>query len=139
MEHSMNRKPVLTAVVVLSMTLGSLAFAQSREGNDRNDRYDRYDRYDQNDRNRNDRDQRNQQNYSNHNEYRDGRGAGPDHAFYRGQRLPSQYHRRQYVVDDWNGHNLSRPPRGYHWVQTGGDYVLVAIATGVILQMMLSR
>ena len=44
-----------------------------------------------------------------------------------------------YVVDDWRGHHLSAPPRGYHWVQTGSDYVLVAIATGVILQLLLSH
>lgn len=68
-----------------------------------------------------------------------GRGAGPDHAFYRGGRLPSEYRNRQYVVDDWRGHHLSAPPRGYHWVQTGGDYVLVAIATGVILSILLNQ
>lgn len=43
------------------------------------------------------------------------------------------------MVDDWRGHNLSAPPRGDHWVQTGGDYVLVAIATGIILQLLLSH
>jgi Ni/Co efflux regulator RcnB len=42
------------------------------------------------------------------------------------------------VVNDWRGQHLSAPPRGYHWVQTGGDYVLVAIATGIILQLMLN-
>jgi len=41
------------------------------------------------------------------------------------------------VVNDWRARHLSPPPRGYHWVQTGGDYVLVAIATGVILQLLL--
>jgi len=41
------------------------------------------------------------------------------------------------VVNDWRGHRLSAPPRGYHWVQTGSDYVLVAIATGIILQLSL--
>ena len=65
------------------------------------------------------------------------RGAGPDHNFRRGDRLPWAYRQRSYVVDDWRGHRLSAPPRGYHWVQTGGDYVLVAIATGVILQLLL--
>jgi Ni/Co efflux regulator RcnB len=68
---------------------------------------------------------------------RDGRGAGPDHSFRRGQRLPQAYRHRNYVVDDWRGHRLSAPPRGYQWVQTGSDYVLVAIATGVILQLLL--
>lgn len=71
--------------------------------------------------------------------YRSDRGAGPDHAFYRGDRLPWQYRNRSYVVDDWRGHRLSAPPRGYHWVQTGADYVLVAITTGVILQLLLGN
>lgn len=66
-------------------------------------------------------------------------GAGPQHAFHRGGRLPSYYHEPQYVVDDWRGHHLSAPPRGYHWVQTGDDFVLVAIATGIILQLMLNH
>ena len=70
---------------------------------------------------------------------RDGPGAGPDHAFYRGGRLPPEYRSRQYVVDDWRGHRLSAPPRGYHWVQTGGDYVLAAIATGVIVSILLNN
>lgn len=67
------------------------------------------------------------------------RGAGPQHAFHRGGRLPSYYHQQRYVVDDWRGRNLSAPPRGYHWVQTGDDFVLVAIATGVILQLLLNH
>ena len=67
------------------------------------------------------------------------RGAGPNHSFYRGGRLSSQYRSPQYVVEDWRGHRLSSPPRGYHWVQTGGDYVLVAIATGIILQILLNQ
>lgn len=69
----------------------------------------------------------------------DGHGAGPDHAFQRGGRLPPEYRGHEYVVDDWRGHRLSRPPRGYHWVQSGGDYILVAITTGVILQLLLSH
>jgi Ni/Co efflux regulator RcnB len=28
--------------------------------------------------------------------------------------------------DDWRGQHLSAPPRAYHWVQTGADFVLVA-------------
>ena len=68
-----------------------------------------------------------------------GRGAGPDHDFYKGGRLSNEYRSRQYVVNDWRGHRLSAPPRGYHWVQTGGDYVLVAIASGIILQIFLGQ
>lgn len=86
-----------------------------RDRNDRNDRGDRGDRADR------------------------GRGAGPDHGLYRGSRLPQQYRGRPSVVDDWCGHRLSAPPRGYHWVQVGADYVLVAIATGIILQLILDQ
>jgi Ni/Co efflux regulator RcnB len=67
------------------------------------------------------------------------RGAGPRHDLYRGQRLPSNYHNRQYVVDNWRSHRLSAPPRGYHWVQVGGDYVLAAVATGIIASVLLGN
>lgn len=67
------------------------------------------------------------------------RGAGPDQSFHQGGRLPPEYRSRQYVVNDWRGHNLSAPPRGYNWVQNGGDYLLVAITTGVIMQLLLSN
>jgi len=69
----------------------------------------------------------------------DYRGAGPYHAYYRGNRMPPQYRTYQYVVEDWRGHGLYSPPRGYHWVQTGNDYVLVAIATGIILELLLGN
>ena len=32
---------------------------------------------------------------------------------------------------------LRPPPRGHHWVRADNDYLLVAIATGVILDMAL--
>ena len=68
----------------------------------------------------------------------DGRGAGPSHNFYRGGRLPAEYRDHRYVVNDWRGHHLNAPPRGYHWVQTGDDFVLAAIATGVIASVLLN-
>ena len=65
------------------------------------------------------------------------RGVGPNHEWQRGSRLPSEYRGHQYEVRDWHGHHLSEPPRGYHWVEVNGDYVLAAIATGVILDTLL--
>ncbi|WP_395026623.1 RcnB family protein [Comamonas odontotermitis] len=65
----------------------------------------------------------------------DHRGAGPDHRWVRGSRVPPEYREHIYVVNDWRGHRLSSPPRGYHWIQSGGDYLLVAIASGVIAQI----
>jgi Ni/Co efflux regulator RcnB len=67
------------------------------------------------------------------------RGAGPNHDWQRGARLPSEYRGRQYEVADWHAAHLSAPPRGYHWVRAGDDYVLAAIATGVILDTLLSQ
>ena len=66
-------------------------------------------------------------------------GAGPDHNFHPGDRLPPQYRNYNYVVNDWRGHHLSPPTPGYQWVQTGADYVLIAIATGLIVQLLLSN
>ena len=69
-----------------------------------------------------------------------GRGAGPEHNWYRGSYLPREYRGRNYVVDDWRGHRLYAPPSGYHWVQSpGGDYVLAAIATGLIAAILLNQ
>lgn len=66
-------------------------------------------------------------------------GAGPNHNWVKGGRVPPQYRGYQYVVNDWRGHGLRQPPRGHQWVQYGGDYLLVAIATGVIAQLILGN
>lgn len=66
-------------------------------------------------------------------------GAGPNHDWVRGSRVPPQYRTRHYVVNDWRSHRLPTPPRGYQWVQNGSDYLMVAIATGVIAQVILNH
>lgn len=71
--------------------------------------------------------------------YQGGRGVGPNHNWHRGSRIPPAYRTRHYVVNDWRSHRLSAPPRGHYWVQNGADYLLVAIATGVIAQIIMSR
>src|SRR5690349_24773458 len=128
----MNRKTVLSSAIALMMIAGQPAFAQGNSDHNRHDRDNRSDRD-----NRHDRDNqewKRQGRHDNrdwgrsHNEQRSrGRGAGPNHEYYRGDRLPAEYRHRNYVVDDWRGHRLSAPPRGYHWVQSGNDYILVAI------------
>jgi len=115
--------------MILSLSTAGVAFARDNGQRDDNTRYvqsQRNNRGPQHDR-------------GNHQRRQDERGAGPDHQYYQGDRLPMQYRSHQYVVNDWRGHRLSAPPRGYHWVQSGGDYVLVAIATGVILQLLLNN
>ena len=41
-------------------------------------------------------------------------------------------------MNDWRGHHLNAPPRGHEWVQVGSDYVLIAIATGLIASLVLN-
>ncbi len=62
----------------------------------------------------------------------------PHRDWHRGDRLPPDYRRSQYVVDDWRAHDLQPPPSGYQWVQVNGDFVLAAIATGVISSILLA-
>ena len=91
----------------------------------RRDRDDRYNRYDH----------RPAEGYS---AYRHG-GNGSYYQMRRGERLANQYRDQRYVVSDWRGHRLHQPQRGYHWVQAGSDYALVAIATGLIAQVLLNH
>ncbi len=153
------RKPI-AALVAAALFTGQLALAQGdlnmpiQNRNDQRQRYEQTQRYDQSQRvdqsqrydprgrrDRNDArpDYRPNQSRGYANDQRYERGAGPDRNFHRGARLPYEYRTRQYVVEDWRGHRLSAPPRGYHWVQSGSDYLLVAITTGIILQMMLNN
>ena len=67
------------------------------------------------------------------------RGAGPEQQWHQGGKLPQQYRGHQYVVNDWQHHGLKKPGRGQQWVQYGGDYLLVAIASGVIAQVILGH
>ena len=41
------------------------------------------------------------------------------------------------MIYDYRRYRLRPPPRGYHWVRAGDDYVLAAIATGLILDVIL--
>ena len=139
----MNIKTLISTLLALSIAASGLAFGQpnNRGSNDELWRRGQQDRRDHAEmlRHRQGNQERWERN-DHRNDYRnDYRGAGPNHDFHRGDRLPSQYRSRHYVVEDWRGHRLSAPPRGYHWVQTGGDYVLVAITTGIILQLLLNN
>lgn len=61
---------------------------------------------------------------------------GPE--FHRGGYISREYRSRAYEVD-YRVHRLHRPPVGHRWVQVGADYVLIAIATGVIASIILNQ
>ncbi len=62
-----------------------------------------------------------------------------NHSWRRGERLPT-YYRQHYSRVDWRRHHLRAPPRGYHWVRDDrGRYLLVGIATGLILSAIINN
>jgi Ni/Co efflux regulator RcnB len=156
----MKSKRIVGMLTIAAMSFGSLsAFAQGHDENRDHDRGDqRYERgatgnrghdedrrdearygHDRRDEGRNGHDRRDEARYEHerrdHDVYYYG-ARGPE--WHRGGRVPSQYRDRQYVVDNWHEHHLSPPPRGYHWVQVGNDYVLAAVATGIIAQLIIN-
>ncbi|MDQ1923770.1 RcnB family protein [Massilia pseudoviolaceinigra] len=148
----MHKKALIIALMAVCMGTGSAAFAQSRdyrgehgqrsEHNERNDRYERSDRHDRHD--RHDRDRHHDRRGDRYDSPRGGYQAydhGPSrrHHFRRGAYLDHQYRGSSYVVSDWRSRRLSAPPRGAHWVHANGDYALVAIATGLITQVLLNQ
>ena len=69
--------------------------------------------------------------------YRDYADYGYRH-WRRGDRLP-RYYRDHYRSVDYRYYRLRPPPRGYHYVRDDrGDFLLVGIATGVILGVILA-
>ena len=142
----MNKHLIAKGMIALMLAANAPAFAQHSDRHERRD-----ERREQRDERRDDRRDFRDERREATREYRDNRrddrredrharrGAGPRHDLYRGNRLPGSYHHRQYVVDNWRSHRLSAPPRGYHWVQVGNDYVLAAIATGIIASVLLGN
>jgi Ni/Co efflux regulator RcnB len=134
----MKTKTIICALAAASLSLGSLpSFADDHDHDHGHGHGYGHDR----DRGHDDR------HGDRHDDHRDARDHQPDHYYYgargpewhRGGRIPAQYRSRQYVVNDWRGHHLHAPPRGYQWVQVGGDYVMVAIATGIIATLLINQ
>jgi Ni/Co efflux regulator RcnB len=66
----------------------------------------------------------------------DHRGPPPRYYGHRGHwERGRRYDGPIYEVRDYGHYRLRPPPRGYHWVRNNGDYLLVAVATGVILDI----
>lgn len=138
-------KTVLCSLLIASMGMGSLAVAQPAWHDARRDaRADQREaKRDLREAQRDVREARRDLREA-RNDRRDARGARDYYnarspEFRRGGHLPVQLRDRRYVVNDWHHHHLARPAPGYQWVQVGPDYVLAAIATGVIASLVLSR
>lgn len=164
----MKSKAIISVIAAATLGFASLSFAQghdrrgpgaeqprgeqrgpmARDGRDADHRgYDRQDhrnRPNYGGRDAEHRDYRHRQghggrDFDRHDVRRDGHYGARGPQFYRGGRIPAEYRNRQYVVTNWQPHHLSAPPRNHQWVQVGADYALIAIATGVIAQLVLSQ
>ena len=66
------------------------------------------------------------------------KGWKKKHDYRRGERIDVVYLDRRYYVDDYSHHHLHAPPRGHRWVRTDdGKFILVAVATGIIADILL--
>lgn len=55
------------------------------------------------------------------------------HRFARGHRLSPAERRRTAEVRDYKRYRLNAPPRGQRWVRVDNDFLLISVATGVIV------
>lgn len=120
------------AALAMCMAAGS-AFAQDRRFDNGRPGDGRYEQRDRNfDRRGPHGDYRGNQDFRDGRQFDRGGFPQPHADWRRGGRVPQEYRGRNYVVQDWRAYRLQQPPRGYQWVGVGGDFVLAAIATGVI-------
>jgi len=122
-------KRFLTASLAVLMLAGgaSAASAQDwRRDHNNNGRYDARDRaYEQGRRDEARRDDR-----QDRREYR---------RWAKGQRLDSRYRGNGYYVNDYRRYGLRAPPRGYRWHRVNDQYVLAAVATGLIASVIIAN
>jgi Ni/Co efflux regulator RcnB len=124
-------KRILIGAMALTMAAGSTALAQPMGGGMDRGHDDRAHQGDNNNHGQNQQPPRR-------------RGWGQDygngHSYRRGQRMGyNDWHSAQ-RVPDYRARHLRAPPRGYEWRRTNdGQYILAAVATGVILSIILGN
>jgi Ni/Co efflux regulator RcnB len=70
-------------------------------------------------------------------------GAHDNHVYVQHKEWKKGYHLNQNDWGrgeqvDWHAHHLRTPPRGYEWRQVDGNYVLAAVATGVVASVIVA-
>jgi Ni/Co efflux regulator RcnB len=63
---------------------------------------------------------------------------GADHRWNRGDRMGHNDWSSAQPVD-YRAHHLRRPPHGYAWRESNGQFILAAVATGVVASIILDR
>jgi len=120
------KRLALTALALTLLAGTAATAAPQHEDNRRNGRYEqghtdnrRHDRHEARDDRRDDR-----------REYR---------RWARGQRLDARYRDNRHHVSDYRRHGLRTPPRGYRWQRVDDRYLLTAVATGLIISVILAN
>jgi Ni/Co efflux regulator RcnB len=122
----------LAATLLAGTALSGTAMAAGQRYDDRGGRYeqrhdDRHDsRYDR-------RDDRRDHRADRRDDRRDYR------RYQRGQRLDARYRDNRYYVSDYRRHGLRAPPRGYRWQRVDDNYILAAVATGLIASVIIAN
>ncbi|WP_440466974.1 RcnB family protein [Pseudomonas sp. YH-1] len=60
----------------------------------------------------------------------------PHRDWRRGVVVEPNYRGDRYWVTDWQARHLYAPPRDHRWLYVNGDYILVAIASGLIVNIL---
>lgn len=120
-------KRLLSAAFIGLLCLAPMAVIAKNKHHDRHHHHDDYDRR-----------------HDHHGHYDD-----HDHDDHRRYRRHRDYHRHDYrrgvvyveervYVDDYRHYDLAPPPRGHRWVRSpDGRYVLIAVASGIIADILL--
>ena len=119
------KRLLLAASLALLSLSSTTAFAHHDDDNDRHEhRGHHHDRGDDDDR----------RHY-----HSDRHKHGRKHRdYHRGERIEVVYLQPRYYVDDYPHYHLRQPPRGHRWVRTeDGRFILVAVATGIIADILL--
>lgn len=134
----MKSTATVCAAALAALSFGSLSFAQDFDRRGRNAEPPRFEQRGPAQRGMHDDRNFNARQFDRRDMRHDRRFETRGPQFHRGDRLPPQY-RSQRGMNDWQDRHLHAPAHGQQWVQVGADYALIAIATGVIAQLVLNR
>lgn len=121
------KRLMLALSIALLGLLPSAAFADDDDhGHDRRGYYDHHHDDDDDDRR-----------HRHHGKKHKHKSWKRDH-YRRGDRIEVVHVERRYYVDDYEHYHLRRPPHGHRWIRTDdGRYLLVAVASGIIADILL--
>ncbi|SOU07578.1 RcnB family protein [Xanthomonas arboricola] len=131
-------KRIIGSLMVVSLLTSGAAFATPQQHDDRDRSAQHHDAHgpDRRDDHRDDRhdDKRDPRPSAHNDDHRNDRRGPP---YRRGERLAPDH--RGTRVADYRKHHLNTPQRGHEWRRVDNNYVLIAVATGLIASVVAAR